>query len=92
MQLLAEVEPQTRGPYAGAFGYLDGAGNLDMAIVIRTLAARGGAVSVQAGAGVVFDSTPEREYQETLHKARALFEAGRLADSPCFRRPLAAQR
>lgn len=84
MQLLAELEPDQRGPYAGAFGYLDGAGNLDMAIAIRTLVVGRGAVHAQAGAGIVFDSVPEREYQETLDKSRALFEAVELAASPAF--------
>ncbi|TAH38720.1 MAG: anthranilate synthase component I family protein [Planctomycetota bacterium] len=92
LQLLAEIEPETRGPYAGAFGYLDGAGNLDMAIVLRTLVARAGVVSVQAGAGVVFDSTPAGEYEETLHKARALLEAVKLADAPAFRAGAARSR
>jgi anthranilate synthase component 1 len=86
MELIAGLEPETRGPYAGAFGYLDGAGNLDMALVIRSFVARAGTLSVQAGAGIVFDSDPEAEYQETLHKARALFDAARLADSPAFGR------
>ncbi len=85
MELVAALEPDTRGPYAGAFGYLDAAGNLDTALVIRTLVARDGVLSVQAGAGVVWDSDPEREREETLHKARALFEAARAADSPAFR-------
>jgi len=84
MELIAGIEAQTRGPYAGAFGYVDGSGALDMAIVIRSFVARGNVLSVQAGAGVVFDSQPEREYQETLEKARALFEAAKLATSPCF--------
>lgn len=84
MQLIAEIEPETRGPYAGAFGYLDSSGNLDMAITIRTFVVRGDTVSVQAGAGIVFDSRPEREYQETLEKADALFMALRLADSHAF--------
>ena len=84
MELLAQVEPFQRGPYAGAFGYLDGAGNLDMAIAIRTLVVQGELVHVQAGAGIVFDSVPEREFQETLDKAQALFEAVELAASPAF--------
>lgn len=79
MELLAELEQEARGSYAGAFGYLDGAGNLDMAIMIRTFAVRGGTLSVQAGAGVVLDSKPEREHRETLEKAQALFEAVQLA-------------
>ncbi|HEV8111620.1 MAG TPA: anthranilate synthase component I family protein [Planctomycetota bacterium] len=85
MELVAALEPETRGPYAGAFGYLDAAGNLDTALVIRTLVARAGVLSVQAGAGIVWDSDPAREREETLHKARALFEAAREADSPAFR-------
>ncbi|MCZ6596734.1 MAG: chorismate-binding protein [Planctomycetota bacterium] len=85
MELLAELEPTTRGPYGGAFGYVDCSGNLDMCITIRTLAVRKGTIHVQAGAGVVFDSVPEREHQETLDKAQALFEAVRMADSPAFR-------
>jgi anthranilate synthase component 1 len=87
MQLLAQEEGTTRGPYAGAFGYLDGAGNLDMAISIRTMVVRDNTVHVQAGAGIVFDSQPEAEYAETLQKARALFEAVELAGSPAFQAP-----
>ena len=85
MELLAKIEGETRGPYAGCFGYLDGSGNLDMCITIRTLAVRDGEVHLQAGAGIVHDSVPESEYQETLHKARALFDSIALADSPAFR-------
>jgi anthranilate synthase component 1 len=87
MQLIAGLEPDTRGPYAGCFGYLDFRGNLDMALVLRSFVARGETLSLQAGAGVVFDSDPERERLETLHKAQALFEAARLADSETFRAP-----
>ena len=85
MELLAGLERDTRGPYAGAFGYLDAAGNLDTALVLRSYVAREDRLSVQAGAGVVFDSDPERERLETLHKARALFEAARQAGSDAFR-------
>jgi anthranilate synthase component 1 len=84
MKLLAELETDARGAYAGCFGYLDHRGNLDMAINIRTFCVSGDVISVQAGAGVVFDSVPEREYQETLDKASALFEAVRLAAGPAF--------
>lgn len=87
MELLSELEPETRGPYAGCFGYLDGAGNLDTALILRSFVARAGVLSLQSGAGVVFDSDPEKEFQETLHKARALFEAARQADSAAFRGP-----
>lgn len=85
MELIAREEKQTRGPYAGAFGYLDGAGNLDVAISIRTAVVKDDTIHVQAGAGVVFDSVPEKEYMETRHKAHALLEAIQLADSPTFR-------
>jgi anthranilate synthase component 1 len=85
MELVAGLESDTRGPYAGAFGYLDRAGNLDTALVIRSFVARDGVLSVQAGAGVVWDSDPQREREETLHKARALFDAARQADSEAFR-------
>ncbi len=92
MELLAAVERETRGPYAGAFGYVDGSGNLDMCIAIRTMVVRNGVVHVQAGAGVVFDSVPESEYQETLHKSTALVEAVRLASSPAFSAAAGAPR
>jgi anthranilate synthase component 1 len=85
MELLAGIERDTRGPYAGAFGYLDRAGNLDTALVLRSFVARDGVLSVQAGAGIVWDSDPAREREETLHKARALFEAAGQADSDAFR-------
>ncbi len=84
MTLLAEIEQAERGAYAGCFGYLDLSGNLDMAINIRTFSVRGDVVSVQAGAGVVYDSVPEREFAETLHKSQALFEALQLASHPAF--------
>jgi anthranilate synthase component I len=85
MELLAETEGQTRGPYAGCFGYLDGSGNLDMAITIRTLVVRGDEIHLQVGAGIVHDSHPPAEFAETLHKSQALRESITLADSPCFR-------
>jgi len=84
LQLLAELERDTRGPYAGCFGYLDARGALDMALSIRTFALRNGVLSVQAGAGVVFDSDPAAEHQETLHKAHALFEAAKLVGTGAF--------
>jgi len=79
MELIEELEPDRRGIYAGAVGYLDFSGNLDTCIALRTMTVRDGRVSVQAGAGIVADSDPEREYQETRHKARALLEAVRRA-------------
>jgi anthranilate synthase component 1 len=75
MEIVGELEPDSRGVYAGAVLYADYADNLDSCIAIRTIALRGGYASVQAGAGIVADSVPEREYEETLHKARALIQA-----------------
>jgi anthranilate synthase component 1 len=75
MEILAELEPARRGPYAGSVGYLDRLGNLEMCIALRTLACAPRRLSVQAGAGIVFDSKPAAEYQETLDKARALMVA-----------------
>jgi len=75
MELLDSLEPVRRGPYAGAVAYMDLAGNMDSCISIRTLVAREAEAEVQAGAGVVADSVPEREYDETVQKAEALLEA-----------------
>ena len=75
MELIAELEPDKRGPYAGAVGYFDFSGNMDTAITIRTLVVKDGVAYAQAGGGIVFDSTPDAEYQETLDKASALLHA-----------------
>ncbi len=75
MEIIAELEPDKRGPYAGAVGYFDFSGNLDTAIAIRTIVITNGVAYVQAGGGIVADSIPEREYQETLNKAQALLTA-----------------
>ena len=75
MQIIAEHEPEKRGPYAGAVGYFSYSGNMDMAIAIRTMLTKDGRAYVQAGAGIVYDSRPEAEYYETLNKAQALFKA-----------------
>ena len=75
MEIIDEFEPSRRGIYAGALGYIDFSGNMDTCIVIRTIIFRDGAASIQAGAGLVADSIPEREYQETVEKASALFAA-----------------
>ena len=75
MEIIAELEGEARGPYAGAVGYFSYDGSLDTCITIRTLVMRGQTVSVQAGAGIVADSDPEREYEETANKAQALIEA-----------------
>lgn len=79
MQIIDELEPTRRGIYGGAILYLDFSGNLDSCIGLRTLVAKGGSVYVQAGAGIVADSVPETEYQETLNKARALIRALEIA-------------
>ena len=80
MQIIDELEGQPRGPYAGAVGYFAADGSMDTCIAIRTLAMRGKQISVQAGAGIVADSEPETEYQETLNKARALAQAVEMAE------------
>ncbi len=80
MEIIDELEPTRRGLYAGCVCYLDFSGNLDSCIAIRTLVVKDGAAYVQAGGGVVADSRPEREYQETLNKARALLTAIEWAD------------
>jgi anthranilate synthase component 1 len=79
MEIIAELEPDRRGIYAGAVGYLDFAGNLDFCITIRTLVIAGHKAMVQAGAGIVADSNPQAEYQETQDKAKALIRALELA-------------
>ncbi|MFT5145001.1 MAG: anthranilate synthase component 1 [Thalassolituus oleivorans] len=79
MEIIDDLEPTRRGPYAGAVGYLDFSGNLDTCITIRTMVVRDDAIFVQAGAGIVADSDPASEYEETLNKARALKQAIHLA-------------
>src|SRR5262249_11364400 len=79
MQLIREIETTGRGLYAGAVGYLDFAGNLDFCIAIRTVIMSGGKAYIQAGAGIVADSNPAAEYEETRDKARALMSALELA-------------
>ena len=81
MEIIAELEPTTRGIYSGAVGYLDFAGHLDCCITIRTIVMRDGKASVQAGAGIVADSDPTAEYQETRDKASALIRALEMAQS-----------
>jgi len=79
MQIIHELEPEPRGAYGGAVGYVGYDGNMDLAITIRTLEVGGGVVSVQAGAGVVYDSDPVKEYEETCHKARGMQKSVELA-------------
>jgi anthranilate synthase component 1 len=80
MEIIAELENESRGAYAGAIGYLGFSGNLDTCITIRTIIFREGKAYVQAGAGIVADSVPEREYEETVNKARGMLSAIRLAE------------
>ncbi len=75
MEIIDELEPTRRGPYAGAVGYFGFSGNMDTCITIRTVLIKGKEVYVQAGAGIVADSVPEREFQETANKAEALLKA-----------------
>ena len=75
MEIIAQLEKEKRGPYAGAVGYFDFSGNLDTAIAIRTIVIKNDVAYIQAGAGIVADSVPEREYQESLNKAQALLAA-----------------
>ena len=79
MEIIDELETLRRGPYGGCVGYIDYSGNMDTAIAIRTLLVKDGEIFLRAGAGIVADSDPEREYQETVNKGRALIEAIDLA-------------
>ncbi len=80
MQIIDDLEPSPRGVYAGAIGYIDYAENLDTCIAIRTIRLENQTASIQAGAGIVADSVPEKEYEETINKARALVKAIELAE------------
>ncbi|HET6309936.1 MAG TPA: anthranilate synthase component I [Candidatus Nitrosotalea sp.] len=80
MEVIAELEPDQRGVYAGSLGYVSFGGNLDMAITLRTVVIADGVAYVQAGAGIVADSQPEREFEETLEKAGAMFKAIEMAE------------
>lgn len=81
MKIIDELEPTKRGVYAGAIGYMDYAENLDTCIAIRTIRLENQIASIQAGAGIVADSVPEKEYEETINKARALVKAIELAEN-----------
>ena len=80
MELIDELEPVKRGIYGGACGYLSYAGDMDVAIAIRTAIVKDGMLYVQASAGVVADSIPEMEWKETEHKSRALMRAAELVE------------
>lgn len=81
MEIVAELENEARGAYAGAIGYLGFSGNLNTCITIRTIIFKNGKAYVQAGAGIVFDSVPEKEYEETVNKAKALLKSIRMAEA-----------
>jgi anthranilate synthase component 1 len=81
MEIIAELEPDQRGPYAGAIGFFGFDGDLETAITIRTILVKDGVASVQAGAGIVADSDPAREFEECRHKAAALLRAVEAAES-----------
>jgi len=80
MELIEELEPTRRGPYAGAVGYLSFSGDMDTCIIIRTAIIKNNTAYLQAGAGIVADSVPEKEYNETLNKAKVLIKAIKLAE------------
>ena len=87
MELIAELEDDQRGPYAGCVGYFDLSGNLDTAITIRTFLMKDGVAHVQSGGGIVYDSDPATEYAETENKARALIRAIEQAEADSASRP-----
>lgn len=87
LEILQELEPIKRGVYSGAVGYLSWNGNMDTAIAIRTAVIKDGTLNVQAGAGIVYDSDPEGEWQETHAKARAIFRAVAMAEAGLDARP-----
>ncbi len=82
MEIIAELEPEKRGPYAGAVGYFSFSGNMDTAIAIRTIVMKQDTAFIQVGCGVVYDSVPAREYEETMNKAKALLKAIQQAEGP----------
>lgn len=81
MEIIAELENEARGAYAGAIGYLGFSGNLDTCITIRTIIFKNGKAYAQAGAGIVWDSIPENEYEETVNKAKPLLKSIRTAEA-----------
>ncbi|MBX3436776.1 MAG: anthranilate synthase component I [Planctomycetaceae bacterium] len=87
MEIIDELERHRRGPYAGAVGYIDFTGNMDTCIALRTLVMQGQRVYIQAGAGIVADSVPASEYQETLNKAQGLLKAIDIAQHQISDRP-----
>jgi para-aminobenzoate synthetase component I len=80
MEIIEELEPTRRGPYTGSLGWIDYCGNMEFNIIIRTMTVQDGVVHIQAGAGIVIDSIPEREYYESLNKAKAQWKAIQLSE------------
>ena len=80
MEIIDELEPHRRGPYGGAVGYVDFSGNMDTCIALRTLVLQGQTAYLQAGAGIVADSVPAAEYEETMNKAKAMLKAVEIAE------------
>ena len=78
MKRIYELEQEKRGVYAGAIGYLSATGDMDVAIAIRTMILKNGRAYVQAGAGIVYDSIPANEYQETINKAKSMTKIGEM--------------
>ena len=91
MEIIAELEEDQRGPYAGALGYFGFGGNMETAITIRTIIMQDGLASVQAGGGIVYDSTPDAEFQETVNKAMGMFTALDLAEARSRERPVGSR-
>lgn len=81
MEIIEQLEPVRRGPYTGSFGWIDYNGNMELNIIIRTLVVQDGVGQVQVGAGIVIDSVPEREYIESLNKAKAIWRAIQFSES-----------
>jgi anthranilate synthase component 1 len=89
MEIIDELEPCRRGPYGGAVGYVDFSGNMDTCIALRTIVMKGSTVYLQAGAGIVYDSVPAAEHEETMNKAMGLLRALELAEAHLTTRPTA---
>jgi anthranilate synthase component 1 len=81
MEIIDELEPHRRGPYGGAVGYVDFSGNMDTCIALRTIVLKGQTAYLQVGAGIVADSVPAEEYQETMNKAMGLLRAIEIAET-----------
>ena len=80
MEIIEELEPVRRGLYTGSIGWLGFTGDMEFNIAIRTAFIKDGVAHIQAGAGIVIDSVPEREYQESLNKAKAMWQAKAMAE------------